>query len=92
METINFVGVTPQALISEIVGKVKSELLSELVKTFKENEPNRYFTAQEICDRFSITKPTIHEWRKRSIIKSYRLGSRVYYRLDEIENAMIIND
>lgn len=92
MDTINFVGVTPQALISEIVGKVKSELLSDLVKTFKENEPNRYFTAQEICDRFSVTKPTIHEWRKRGIIRSYRLGSRVYYRLDEIENAMIIND
>ncbi|ROI08113.1 DNA-binding protein [Chryseobacterium sp. H3056] len=92
METINFIGVTPHALISEIVGKVKSELLADLVKTFKGNEPNRYCSAQEICDRFSITKPTIHEWRKRGIIKSRKLGSRVYYRLDEIENAMIIND
>jgi len=92
METINFVGVSPQALISEIVGKIKSELLSDLIKTIQDKEPNRYSSAQEICDRLDITKPTIHEWRKRGIIKSYKLGSRVYYRLDEIENAMTIND
>ena len=92
MEQINFVGTTPTALISEIVGKLKSELLADLTKTIKDNEPNRYFSAQEICERFGISKPTIHEWKRRKILKSYKLGSRVYYRMDDIENAMIIND
>lgn len=92
METINFVGITPDNFLNELVSKVKTALLSDLEKSLKDNEPNRYYTAEQICERFSITKPTIHEYRKRNIIKSYRLGSRVYYRLDEIENAMIIND
>ena len=92
METINFVGITPDNFLNELVSKVKTALLSELEKSLKDNEPNRYYTAEQICERFSITKPTIHEYRKRNIIKSYKLGSRVYYRLDEIENAMIIND
>lgn len=92
METINFVGITPDNFLNELVSKVKTALLSDLEKYLKDNEPNRYYTAEQICERFSITKPTIHEYRKRNIIKSYRLGSRVYYRLDEIENAMIIND
>ena len=92
METINFVGITPDNFLNELVGKIKTALLTDLEKSIKDNEPNRYYTAEQICERFSITKPTIHEYRKRKIIKSYRLGSRVYYRLDEIENAMIIND
>ena len=92
METINFVGITPDHFLNEIVSKVKTALFTDLEKSIKDNEPNRYYTAEQICERFSITKPTLHEYRKRKIIKSYRLGSRVYYRLDEIENAMIIND
>ena len=92
METINFVGITPDNFLNELVSKVKTALLNDLEKSFKDNAPNRYYTADQICERFSITKPTIHEYRKRKIIKSYKLGSRVYYRMDEIENAMIIND
>lgn len=92
MENIQFIGTTPTALISEIVGKLKSELLSELTKTFNENQPNKYISAQEICERFDISKPTIYEWKRRKILKSYKLGSRVYYKMEDIENAMIIND
>ena len=92
MQQINFVGVEPTTLIQEITKQVKNSLLSELTKTFQENEPKRYLSADEVCERFGITKPTLHEYRKRQFFKSYRLGARVYYRLDEIENAMIIND
>lgn len=92
METINFYGVTPTDLIREIANEVKTTLFADIQKTLNENEPKRYLSADEVCQRFAVTKPTIHEWRKRKILKSYKLGSRVYYRLDEIENAMIIND
>ena len=92
MQTINFVGVEPTTLINEITETVKNSLLAELVKTIQDNEPKRYYSAEEVCKRFAITKPTLHEWRKRKIVKSYKLGARVYYRFDEIENAMIIND
>lgn len=92
MEQINFIGVEPESLIKEIVSKVKESLLTDLEKTFKENEPKRYLSADEVCQRFGVSKPTIHEWRKRGILIPHKLGSRVYYRLDEIENAMIIND
>ena len=92
MEQINFVGVTPDNFLNELVSRVKTALLADLEKSFKDNEPKRYLSADEVCQRFGVTKPTIHEWRKRKILKSYKLGSRVYYRLDQIEKAMIIND
>lgn len=91
MEMINFVGIEPTTLIQEIKTQVINDLLPELTKLLQNNSPE-YLSAEQICERFSVTKPTIHEWRKRGILKSYKLGARVYYRMDEIENAMIIND
>lgn len=91
METIQYLGLEPTAHIQKIANTVKTELLADLTKFLSETAPKRYLSADEVCDRFGITKPTLHEWRKRDILKSYKLGSRVYYRLDEIENAMVVN-
>lgn len=82
----------PQENINQIADKVENRLFERLAKFLTDNQPNRYFTAEQVCDRFSITKATLHNYRQRNIIKSYKLGSRVYYRLEEIEAAMIIND
>ena len=78
MDTIQFYSVEPNALIKEITENVKDALLSELTQTIHDNEPKRYLSADEVCKRFIITKPTLHEYRKRNILKSYRLGARVY--------------
>lgn len=92
METIHFVGVQPNDLITAIADKIKETLFADITKTLTDTAPKRYLSADEVCERFGVTKPTLHEWRKRGILKSYKLGARVYYRLDEIEDAMIIND
>lgn len=92
MEQINFFGITPQTHITETVKEVCNVLLPEFQKLIGDNHQNKYYSADQICERLSITKPTLHEWRKRGIVQSYKIGSRVYYRWDEIENAMIINN
>ena len=92
METINYIGVEPINHIQAIADNVENRLFDRLTKFLTDHAPKRYLSADEVCQRFGVTKPTIHEWRKRKILKSYKLGARVYYRLDEIENAMIIND
>lgn len=91
MTSIQFIGIEPTTLIQEITAQVKNILIPELYKTLQNNSPE-YLTADQVCKRLSLTKPTLHEWRKREIIKSYKIGSRVYYRWDELQDAMIIND
>ncbi len=59
MNTIQFYSVEPNALIKEIAENVKTELLAELTKIFRDNEPKRYLSADEICQHFGITKPTL---------------------------------
>lgn len=91
MQTIQYVGLDPDVHILEIAGVVENNLFNRLSKFLTDSAPHQYLSADQVCDRFSVTKPTIHEWRKRGILKSFKLGSRVYYRMDDIENAMIIN-
>ena len=52
MNTVQFYGVEPNALIREITETVKNALLSELTKTIQDNEPKRYLSADEVCQRF----------------------------------------
>ncbi len=92
MHQINFIGVTPTDLITEIANTIENSLFAKIQKTLRDNQPNQYLSADEVCKRFAVTKPTIHEWKRRNILKSYKLGSRVYYRMDDIENAMIVNN
>ncbi len=85
---IQFLGVDKDQLINEIVSKVKSSLLAELEKR-QSAKQSTYLSAQDICEKFAISKPTVHSWRARGILKPYKLGSRIYYRLEDIEKAMI---
>jgi predicted DNA-binding transcriptional regulator AlpA len=77
-----------QAIVNQIsqsvCGNIK-DVLSNIEK------PNEYLSANDICKRFGITKPTVYEWRDRGILVARKLGARVYYRMDEIEEAMIVD-
>lgn len=91
MTAVQFIGIEPNALIQETAKQVFNILIPELYKTLQNNSPE-YLTADQVCKRLSLTKPTIHDWKKKGILKSYQIGARVYYRWDEVQNAMIIND
>lgn len=78
----------PEENIQQIADTVKSQLMAELKQQFIPKQPAEYISAEELCKRLSITKPTVHEWRKRGIIQAYKIGARVYYKWDEVEKAM----
>ncbi len=49
---------------------------------------NQYLTRKEVCAMLRISLPTLHQWTKDSLIKSYRLGNKVYYKSLDIEKSM----
>lgn len=77
-----------QAVANQISHNVCSNIRDVLSSIDK---PNEYLSANDICKRFGITKPTVYEWRDRGILIARKLGARVYYRMDEIEGAMIVD-
>lgn len=99
MQTNNFIDVDStshilKSLVNSVINGITENVLKQIIPEIQKKNTNnelQYLSAEQVCERFSVTKPTIHEWRKRGIIKCYKLGARVYYRWDELQNAMIIN-
>lgn len=50
-------------------------------------EEIKYLTRKETADILRISLVTLHEWTKKGIIKSLRLGTRVRYKSTEVEMA-----
>jgi len=48
-----------------------------------------YLTRKETKDKLKISLPTLNEYTKRGILKSYRVGARVLYKQCEI--AAVLN-
>lgn len=88
METIQFIQVTPEQLQNEILKGVRAEL-QELTKNLQPKEPSELLTRQEAASMLKVDLSTIHNWTKKGKLKSYMMVGRVYYKRDEINNALI---
>ena len=88
MKTVQFIQVTPEQLQDAIIEGVNSKL-EDLKKNFQPKVPNEYLTRNEVADLFKIDLSSVHNWTKRGILLSYQIGGRVYYKRDEIEDAIV---
>jgi predicted DNA-binding transcriptional regulator AlpA len=52
------------------------------------NTENKYLTRRDVIELLSISYVTLHDWCKKGILNSYRIGNRVYFRSEEISYAL----
>jgi hypothetical protein len=88
MSQIQFIQVTPEELQNAIIEGVKLQL-EEFKKHFVPKEPNRYLTRQDVADMLQIDLSSLWNWTKKGTLTSYQISGRVYYKLDEVENAIV---
>lgn len=65
---------------------VKSEFESRYLKPTEALKP--YLSRKEAAELLGVSLPTLNDWSKSGIVPSYKLGSRVRYRLSEIQAAL----
>ena len=88
MKQIQFIQITPEQLQNAIIDGVKTQL-QELKSHFQPKQPPEYLTRNEVAKILHIDLSSVHNWTKKSILKAYQIGGRVYYKRSEIENAMV---
>ena len=88
MQNIQFIQVTPEQLQNAIIEGVKLQL-EEFKKHFVPKEPNRYLTRQDVADMLQIDLSSLWNWTKKGTLTSYQISGRVYYKLDEVEDAIV---
>ncbi len=85
---VQFISVTPEQLKNAIIEGVKVQL-EDLKKHLQPKEPTKYLTRNDVAEMLSVDLSTVHNYTKRKILQSYQIGSRVYYKRDEVENGIV---
>lgn len=51
-------------------------------------DQSEYITRKEAAGILKITLPTLHDWTKMGWLQSYKIGRRVLYKKQEVENSI----
>ena len=66
-----------------------SEIIREQLERFVQDPPDQLLSRQELSKKLGISLPTLRYYTKESIIKSRRIGNRVYYRWQDVLDSAI---
>ncbi len=86
MNEILLNGINVEQLLDKI-GKLLDSRLK--CNTPPKNETqSQYLSRKDVAKLLKISLPTLHEWTKLEWLKSYKIGSRVLYKLEEVQEAV----
>ena len=83
-------------LLTKIIEEFNQPIFDHIDKKFEELQkfyqpitPTEYITKKEVSEILSIKATSVHNWTKKKILQSYRIGGRVLYKRSEVEKAIL---
>lgn len=64
------------------------DILKELLGCYGNKVPEEILNSKAVCELLTITRPTLHSWRKRGIIQAHFLGRKVFFLKSEILESL----
>ena len=80
-------GINLNQLLEEF-GKLIDSRLDKKLTQQSIKDQTEFITRKEVSSILKISLPTLHEWTKSGLIQSYKIRSRVLYKLDEIQTKI----
>ena len=76
--------------IQEFLSRIESLLDKKIDRGLEVTRPkdSKYFTRKETASLLKISLPTLNTWTKEGLLQSYRIGNRVLYKQEEVENSI----
>ena len=62
--------------------------LKKLFKSFQPKQPTEYLSRKDVAAMLGVSLVTVSEWTKKGLLRSFKLGNRVYYKRNEVENSL----
>ncbi|SFE98711.1 helix-turn-helix domain-containing protein [Sunxiuqinia elliptica] len=60
----------------------------EVLNNSVQRKSRTYLSRIETAKILKVSLPTLNEWTKQGIISAYRIGNRILYKPDEIEESL----
>jgi excisionase family DNA binding protein len=82
---ILFTGITVNDLLLRI-----EQIVDAKISVFPQTQKSQsdYISRKEVAKLLRISLPTLHDWTKLGLLKSYKLGTRVLYKESEVKEAL----
>ena len=74
--------------IQDLEDLLRQCIREELKEITTNDENTELLKANEVCEYFRISKVTLFKWMKLGKITGYYLGSRLFFKKVEINNAL----
>jgi len=87
MEQIILQGISLDEFRELLVETVNSKFKVEEVQS-KVQSNQKYLSRVEVANLLKISLPTLNEWTKLGHLQSYRIGNRVLYKADEVDESL----
>src|SRR4051812_20081219 len=87
MEKILFTGIDVNDLLEKI-GQVIESKLTQLASQNEVQKQNQFLSRAEVARLLKISLPTLNDWTKLGWLQSYKMGNRVLYKQNEVEEAL----
>jgi excisionase family DNA binding protein len=78
-------------IIREEITKTKKEKPAAAVTETPGLTYKPLFKIAEVCTLFDVTRPTIYEWIKDGKLKPYKIGRRVYFLWNDIQQLLPVS-
>jgi len=86
-----FYTTTPEQFKTLIIAAV-GEALESLREDLKKRSVSKKLTREQVKDELKISYPTILKLEKQGVLKGSRIGRRVLYDYEDIQNALTIRE
>jgi hypothetical protein len=84
---VQLINVTEEKLTEIIVKSFKKEL-KELLTQSKPKPPTEWISRNNVAKMLGVSFTTLYSWNRKKILIAYSIGNRVYYKRDEVVNAL----
>ena len=71
--------------LSKIEQKLDS-ILDDKTNSLKVEVHEQLLTTAQVAEMLQVTRQTLHVWNKKGVLKGVRIGTRIRYKLSEVEN------
>lgn len=79
--------VSPEEFKNEILSGVEKSL-KNFSQNFQPKEPTTWVTRKQLREMLSVSYVTIHDWCNKGILKPYKIGRQVRFKLIDIEEVL----
>lgn len=87
---ILFTGITPEDFMNRLATIIDERVEERIKQQSATSHPDKvqYLQRKDVCEILRISLPTLNDYTKEGYLSGYKIGNRVLYKQNEVEEAL----